>query len=57
MSTKSDLVMLKGVIFDMKADERTKVEEAKARFDAILKETGDFGLIALTWTALENIDE
>lgn len=53
MSTQSDLLYLKGVIFDMNSEDRAKVEEFKAKFDQLVDEGGDAALIALTWAGLE----
>lgn len=48
-----DLALLKGALFDMPEEQRKKITELKAQFEKIVTESGDEGLIALAWLALE----
>lgn len=44
---------LKGAVSEMPFIEREKIAECKAKFDALVKEYGDAGLIALAMIGME----
>lgn len=51
-----DLALFKGILFDLPAEQRAKIEDIKNQISKIVTEGGDEGLLGLTWLALE-IDE
>lgn len=50
---KAALLMFKGVISDLPAEEKEKVDAAKAELQVVLEKHGDTGILALQWMMLE----
>lgn len=53
MQAESDLLLLKGLIFDMDKPTQDRVQECLGKFRELIKEYGDDGILAVTWLGLE----
>lgn len=47
------VLQIKGAMFDLPPDAQAKVQEAKAKLEAIVREYGDEGELAMMWVSLE----
>lgn len=50
---KLALMIFKGALSDLTAEEKSKVDAAKKAIESVVEESGDYGKTALIWTSLE----
>lgn len=54
---KMKVLLLRGLVTQMPPEDQEKVKEAETRFRAILDETGDVGIIALSLIGADMAEE
>ncbi|VTU38309.1 hypothetical protein H4CHR_04391 [Variovorax sp. PBS-H4] len=54
MSTKAAHLMMLGVVSQLQPEDRKKVEDAAEGIRAIIRDSGDYGEIAIALVTLEN---